>query len=103
MRDGSSWLSKNWPKLLTATIIFVGLVSGYAILRHTVSCNKEDIEKHDAQLEDVKVNQIVFEQEIEEIQEDIEDIDATLTDLDEAQRESHDLLIRVGQELGVEP
>lgn len=98
----NNWFSNNWPKLLTLFVILAGIISGYAVLRHTVVQNKDDIEKHDYQLEEVKINQIIFEQEIVVIQEDIEDINESLEEMSEEQQEAHDLLIRVGQELGVE-
>jgi peptidoglycan hydrolase CwlO-like protein len=95
-----TWISKNWLKLVSILIV---IAMGYAVLQYQVGENKDDIEKHSMELDGIKTNQIIFAEDVEHINEDLEDIGSDIETLAEEQQESHDLLVRVGSAVGVEP
>lgn len=94
-----TWISSNWLKLAGILALTAG---GYAVLQDQVGENKDDIEKHSMELDGIKTNQIVFASDLEDLTDDIGDIEESMGSIEEKTDENHDLLIRVGQELGVE-
>lgn len=103
MMTGKEWLAGNWKALLGVLITLMTLAGGYFVLRYKVDDNRSDIEKHGVQINDMKTNQIILTEDINDIHGDVDEINETLDDMEEEQQETHDLLIRVGQELGVDP